>query len=236
MQGRSFRSICETGKEPADWKQAAYYRYWMHMAHHDNPGEMAIRTKTHKLIYFYGCDYDGENQTPPGWELYDLVKDPDELNNVYDDPAYAAVRDRLKTQFANCANSRRRRFALSRVRKGGAGVLGLRRGGSPRRSRSRRSFSHAAKPCWRSVNRDAGNLARPRFYAMFSLPGMPCVVTKSAATKSAVAIACDQSCLMRISLNSAHIGLPACSCSARTPASSACLSSSVKSMINRPFR
>ncbi len=100
MQGKSFRSICETGVEPADWKQAAYYRYWMHMAHHDNPGEMAIRTKTHKLIYFYGCDYQGENQTPPGWELYDLARDPNELVNVYDDPAYAKVRDELKAQFA----------------------------------------------------------------------------------------------------------------------------------------
>jgi len=64
MQGKSFRSICETGKEPDGWKQAAYYRYWMHMAHHDNPGEMAIRTKTHKLIYFYGCNYEGKEQTP----------------------------------------------------------------------------------------------------------------------------------------------------------------------------
>jgi len=100
MQGRSFKSICETGKEPEGWKQAAYYRYWMHMAHHDNPGEMAIRTKTHKLIYFYGCNYKGENQTPPGWELYDLRRDPQELNNVYDDPAYATVRDRLKRQLA----------------------------------------------------------------------------------------------------------------------------------------
>ena len=69
------------------------------MAHHDNPGEMAIRTKTHKLIYFYGANYKGENQTPPGWELYDLRKDPQELNNVYDDPAYAKVRDQLKQQF-----------------------------------------------------------------------------------------------------------------------------------------
>lgn len=100
VQGQSFREICETGKEPADAKQATYYRYWMHMAHHDNPGEMAIRTKTHKLIYFYGCDYKGENQTPPAWELYDLQKDPEELNNVYDDPSYAEVRDTLKTQFA----------------------------------------------------------------------------------------------------------------------------------------
>jgi N-acetylglucosamine-6-sulfatase len=100
VQGRSFRAICETGQEPGDWKQAAYYRYWMHMAHHDNPGEMAIRTKTHKLIYFYGCDYNGENQTPPGWELYDLRKDPEELVNVIDDPDYGQERESLKAQFA----------------------------------------------------------------------------------------------------------------------------------------
>ncbi len=37
VQGRSFKSLLETGQEPGDWKQAAYYRYWMHMAHHDNP-------------------------------------------------------------------------------------------------------------------------------------------------------------------------------------------------------
>jgi arylsulfatase A-like enzyme len=101
MQGRSFKTICETGKEPADWKKAAYYRYWMHMAHHDNPGQMAIRTKNHKLIYFYGCDYKGENRTPPAWELYDLKRDPQELNNIYDDPANAETRDRLKRELAN---------------------------------------------------------------------------------------------------------------------------------------
>jgi len=100
MQGRSFREICETGREPAGWKQAAYYRYWMHMAHHDNPGEMAIRTKDYKLIYFYGADYKGENQTPPAWELYDLKRDPSELNNVYDNPEYKNVRNQLKAQFA----------------------------------------------------------------------------------------------------------------------------------------
>ena len=100
MQGRSFKSICETGKEPADWKKAAYYRYWMHMAHHDNPGEMAIRTKTHKLIYCYGAYYEGKHHTPPAWELYDLGSDPSELNNVYDDPAYSKVREDLKKQLA----------------------------------------------------------------------------------------------------------------------------------------
>ena len=36
--------------------------------------------------------------TPPGWELYDLKKDPQELNNVYHDPAYTKVVKQLKTK------------------------------------------------------------------------------------------------------------------------------------------
>ncbi len=98
MQGKSFRSILETGKEPAGWKQAVYYRYWMHMAHHNNPAHFGIRTKTHKLIFYYGCDYRGGKRTPPGWELYDLTKDPTEVNNVYDKPEYAKVVADLKKQ------------------------------------------------------------------------------------------------------------------------------------------
>ena len=100
MQGGSFRQVCETGTEPEGWKQEAYYRYWMHMAHHDNPGHMGIRTKTHKLIYYYGCDYEGEYRTPPGWELYDLENDPKELVNLYDDPAHTDTVTDLKKRLA----------------------------------------------------------------------------------------------------------------------------------------
>lgn len=100
VQGRSFKSILESGKEPEDWKQEAYYRYWMHMAHHDNPGHMGIRTKTHKLIYYYGCNYDGGYQTPPGWELYDLVNDPKEMTNIVADPASAELVAELKDRLA----------------------------------------------------------------------------------------------------------------------------------------
>ncbi|VGO19624.1 sulfatase family protein [Pontiella sulfatireligans] len=102
MQGRSFKPIIESGKEPDDWKKAAYYHYQMHMAHHDNPGHIAIRTKRYKLIFFYGTPMDsGTPDTPPAWELYDLKMDPSEDNNIYDNPEYAGIvaelKDELKT-------------------------------------------------------------------------------------------------------------------------------------------
>lgn len=100
MQGRSFREICETGQEPSGWKQESYYRYWMHMAHHDNPGHVGIRTKEYKLLYFYGCNYKGEERTPPGWELYDLRNDPTEVVNQYDNPEYAKTVIELKDRLA----------------------------------------------------------------------------------------------------------------------------------------
>lgn len=100
MQGRSFKEVCETGKEPEGWKEAAYYRYWMHMAHHDNPGHVGIRTKDHKLIFYYGANYDGEYRTPPAWELYDMKNDPHENVNQYDNPAYAETVTTLKAQLA----------------------------------------------------------------------------------------------------------------------------------------
>jgi len=98
MQGKSFKSICQTGDEPIGWRQAAYYRYWMHMAHHDNPGHVGIRTKTHKLIYYYGAGYGIKDRTPPAWELYDLKSDPSENNNVYDDPKYTDIAISLKEE------------------------------------------------------------------------------------------------------------------------------------------
>jgi len=96
MQGESFKSILETGTEPENWKQATYYRYWMHMAHrHANPAHFGIRTKDFKLIFFYGVFYkdSGETEniegsgnryefrTPPGWEFYDLRNDPCDMDN-----------------------------------------------------------------------------------------------------------------------------------------------------------
>ena len=52
------------------------------------------------LFYYYGADYQGTNQTPPAWELYDMKKDPMESTNLYDDPEYAATVTELKKRLA----------------------------------------------------------------------------------------------------------------------------------------
>nr|WP_281503812.1 sulfatase [Arenibacter sp. F26102] len=116
MQGHSFKTILETGKEPDNWQKSTYYRYWMHMAHrHQNPAHFGIRTKDYKLIFFYGKYWvdtddptaswnkeswgnDFANHTPPAWEFYDLKKDPKEMNNAYGESAYKDVIADLKQQ------------------------------------------------------------------------------------------------------------------------------------------
>jgi len=114
MQGHSFANALKGAKEPKNWRKATYYRYWMHMAHgHNNPGHFGIRTKKHKLIFFYGLDYtDTHNKklvtkhqgnrfwkdTPAAWEFYDLEKDPHEMNNRYKDRDYKEIITALKLE------------------------------------------------------------------------------------------------------------------------------------------
>ena len=101
MQGRSFRPILE-GRTPKDWRKSMYYRYWMHMADHGVPAHYGIRTTRYKLVYYYGKPLGAAGalpkETEPEWELFDLEKDPHEMNNVYDDPKYKKVVEELKAE------------------------------------------------------------------------------------------------------------------------------------------
>lgn len=99
MQGRSFRSNLR-GETPDNWREAAYYRYWMHGDGARRPAHYGILTDRFKLIFFYGLPLDQTTNAPttPGWELYDLEKDPQEMDNVYRDPAYADTVRRLKSR------------------------------------------------------------------------------------------------------------------------------------------
>ena len=62
---------------------------------HEARAHYGIRTHQYKLIYWYYDDLGQPGARPdtlePEWELFDLEKDPLEVMNVYDDPAYAEV-------------------------------------------------------------------------------------------------------------------------------------------------
>tara|TARA_R110002049_G_scaffold27321_3_gene94446 strand:- start:96500 stop:98086 length:1587 start_codon:yes stop_codon:yes gene_type:complete len=103
MQGASLRGIV-SGDAPKTWRDAIYYRYWMHLAHHHIPGHYGVRDNRYKLAFFYALPLDATlgnskfEPSTPGWELYDLQEDPNETNNVYGDPKYAEVTERLKSR------------------------------------------------------------------------------------------------------------------------------------------
>ena len=84
MQGKSLRELWKGNSEK--WRDAIYYHYY-EKGFGATP-HYGIRTNNHKLIHFY--------DVVDSWELYDLKKDPSEMNNIIDNPAYAKVLENLK--------------------------------------------------------------------------------------------------------------------------------------------
>jgi arylsulfatase A-like enzyme len=89
MQGRSLRPLLQ-GRTPSDWRTSMYYHYYEYPAVHSVKRHYGVRTERYKLIHFYN-DIDE-------WELYDLQTDPDERQNVYNDPKYAEIVTELKAE------------------------------------------------------------------------------------------------------------------------------------------
>lgn len=88
VQGRSIVPLTE-GLTPKDWRTSMYYRYYHFPAEHAVNRHYGVRTERYKLIYFHEIDQ---------WELFDLQKDPHELNNVFADPTYAPQVKELKAE------------------------------------------------------------------------------------------------------------------------------------------
>ena len=88
MQGRSLVPLLK-GQPPADWRTSYYYRYYHDPGDHNTRAHYGVRTTTRKLIYFWKKDQ---------WEMYDLAKDPDELHNLYNEPAQKEIVAKLKTE------------------------------------------------------------------------------------------------------------------------------------------
>ena len=89
MQGRSLLPLLR-GRDPVEWRDAIYYQYYEHGAH-GVPRQYGVRTERYKLIHYPET---GER------ELFDLERDPNELESVLDDPEYAPVLAEMETRLA----------------------------------------------------------------------------------------------------------------------------------------
>jgi arylsulfatase A-like enzyme len=87
MQGQSLIPLMRGNAWSRD---AVYYHYYEYPAEHMVNRHYAIVTKKYKLIHYYF--------SADTWELIDREKDPLELKNVYNDPAYTFVRKTLHRQ------------------------------------------------------------------------------------------------------------------------------------------
>ena len=88
MQGLSLVPLLK-GENPMDWRRSIYYHYYEYPSVHMVPRHNGIRTNRYKLMHFYQFDE---------WEFYDLKSDPDEYNNLYNNPEYQSLVKRMKNQ------------------------------------------------------------------------------------------------------------------------------------------
>ena len=74
-------------------QRLSYYHYYEYPAVHMVKRHYAIVTKEYKLIHYY---HDVDE-----WELFDRIKDPAEMNNVYENLQYAETAEMLKSKLAD---------------------------------------------------------------------------------------------------------------------------------------
>ena len=88
IQGKSLKHVLQ-GEQDEPWRDSIYYHYYEYPSVHMVPRHYGIRTERYKLMHFYHFDE---------WEFYDLQTDPDELANLYNDPAKAETIAEMKRQ------------------------------------------------------------------------------------------------------------------------------------------
>lgn len=86
-----------SGKTPKNWRQYLYYHYYDYPAIHMVRRHDGVSDYRYKLIHFYGAA-NNQDAAINCNELYDLKSDPNELHNLYGNPKYTKVSDRLQQQ------------------------------------------------------------------------------------------------------------------------------------------
>lgn len=99
MQGISFASLLR-GEVSGHCRKSVYSEYYNSNIKHRDPKAFCtmVRTERYKLVKVH-CAPDNQNMSVADYgvmgELYDLVADPNETYNRYNDPAYAQVKSEM---------------------------------------------------------------------------------------------------------------------------------------------
>ena len=88
IQGESLMPLFEGNN--ANWRKSLYYAYYEDTGPHNVPQHFGVRTDTMKLFYL---------PTTDEWQMFDLVKDPEEMVSVHNQPEYAAKRKELTAEY-----------------------------------------------------------------------------------------------------------------------------------------
>ena len=104
MQGKSLIGLA-SGEKDAAWRKEWLYDYYEYPGAEMVRPNRGIRTERYKLIHYY--------LEPQEFELYDLVQDPGETQNLYGNPQHAALQqdltarlEKLRTQIPERNSSR----------------------------------------------------------------------------------------------------------------------------------
>ena len=106
MQGSSFLPQLQSDFEGA--REAVYYHYYEYPKWHMVQPHYGIRSKRFKLIHFY--------YSMDEWELYDLDKDPNEMNNLYGISKYKRLIKRLKEKLKSLQSKYKDDMSLEDMR------------------------------------------------------------------------------------------------------------------------
>jgi lysophospholipase L1-like esterase len=91
MQGRSLIPVFKNhSRATSDWRDSIYYAYYENDAVHEVPIHDGIRTQRYKAMFF-----------PRGrqWQLFDLIKDPQEMHSVHADKNYQPILRGLQQRY-----------------------------------------------------------------------------------------------------------------------------------------
>lgn len=88
IQGTSFLGLLKANGKNVVTREASYYHYYEFPQPHRVSPHFGITTERYKLVRFY--------KGQEAWELYDLKKDPKELNNLYGQKKYEKTIQHLK--------------------------------------------------------------------------------------------------------------------------------------------